>query len=197
MNFVVAPFEKERNMSINSGGKRSVGILILVLLATFLAMPVPAQAVIDYNQPLPANLMVQTLDGEDVPLASTVEGGKTIIVFFNTVCRVCLQEMKWLLDTYPDLNKVFVSIDMGGGEVVKGWQKKISSTINLEGETVLIDPEFKVPKQFGFSATPSSILVDDQGMYVKGLNGFDDYSMDFIKNFMNPKPKAPAAAEKK
>jgi hypothetical protein len=182
-------FQKEIKMAAKEFSKIRAGILSLVLVTVFLALPGQAQAALQSGQPLPGDLVVQTLDGMDANLADLVKGKKSIIVFFNTVCRVCLKEMKWLLDTYPDLNKVFVSIDMGGADMVRAWQGRIASSINLEGETVLLDSEFTVPRQFGFSATPSSVLVDAQGLYVKGLNGFDDYGMKYINGFMKPKPK--------
>ena len=89
--------------------------------------------------------------------------GKPIVLFFiQSACYSCLQEakaMKELKEKYGDkLNVVAVGVDLLGKPMLVSWAAH--NDINYP---VLQDPIFSVPEKYGFSFTPSSVIIDKDG----------------------------------
>ncbi len=89
--------------------------------------------------------------------------GKPIVLFFiQSACYSCLQEAKALQKLKDKLdNKVTmlaVGVDLLGKPMLVSW----ASHNNID-YPVLLDPIFSVPEKYGFSFTPSSVIIDKEG----------------------------------
>ncbi len=89
--------------------------------------------------------------------------GKPIVLFFiQSACYSCLQEAKALQELkakYGDkVNVLAVGVDLLGKPMLVSWAAH--NNINYP---VLLDPIFSVPEKYGFSFTPSSVIIDKDG----------------------------------
>lgn len=88
--------------------------------------------------------------------------GKPIILFFiQSACYSCLQEakaLKTLKDQNPGIEIIAVGVDLLGKPMLVSWAAH--NNINYP---VLLDPIFSVPEKYGFSFTPSSVVIDKAG----------------------------------
>ncbi|MDN5278374.1 MAG: hypothetical protein PWR01_2339 [Clostridiales bacterium] len=89
--------------------------------------------------------------------------GKPIVLFFiQSACYSCLQEAKALQqvkEKYGEkINIVAVGVDLLGKPMLVSWAAH--NNINYP---VLLDPIFSVPEKYGFSFTPSSVIIDKDG----------------------------------
>ncbi len=117
-------------------------------------------------------------------------GKPTILFFIQSACYSCLQEAKAfqeLKDRYKDqINVVAVGVDLLGKKMLLTWASHNNITY-----PVLLDPIFAVPEKFGFSYTPSSVVIDKNGKIVFIHAGFrpDDakYFDDKIKELLAEK----------
>ncbi|MFZ2960003.1 MAG: TlpA family protein disulfide reductase [Candidatus Ozemobacteraceae bacterium] len=114
--------------------------------------------------------------------------GKPIILFFiQSACYSCLQEakaLKTLKDKYPGMEVIAVGVDLLGKPMLVSWAAH--NNINYP---VLLDPIFSVPEKYGFSFTPSSVIIDKAGKIAlthSGYRGedlkiFDDKVQELLK----------------
>ncbi|HAE38100.1 MAG TPA: hypothetical protein DCG57_05600 [Candidatus Riflebacteria bacterium] len=90
-------------------------------------------------------------------------GKPTILFFIQSACYSCLQEAKALQElktSYGDkINIVAVGVDLLGKPMLVSWAAH--NNINYP---VLLDPIFSVPEKYGFSFTPSSVIIDKDGL---------------------------------
>ncbi len=89
--------------------------------------------------------------------------GKPIVLFFiQSACYSCLQEAKalqGLKEKYADrINIIAVGVDLLGKPMLVSWAAH--NNINYP---ILLDPIFSVPEKYGFSFTPSSVIIDKDG----------------------------------
>jgi peroxiredoxin len=158
------------------------GLLVIAMLAGAVCMPVHAA-----DSKIPTS-MVTIGEGEEL-LESEVELkigdkapefslpnlttdkmenikdylGKPVVLFFiQSACYSCLQEAKALQEIkarYGDrINVVAVGVDLLGKPMLVSWAAH--NNINYP---VLLDPIFSVPEKYGFSFTPSSVIIDKNG----------------------------------
>ena len=114
-------------------------------------------------------------------------GKPTILFFIQSACYSCLQEAKAfqeMKDRYKDkINIVAVGVDLLGKPMLVTWASHNNITY-----PVLLDPIFSVPEKYGFSYTPSSVIIDKDGKIVFIHAGFrpDDvkYFEDKIKELL-------------
>lgn len=114
-------------------------------------------------------------------------GKPTILFFIQSACYSCLQEAKafqGMKDRYKDqINVVAVGVDLLGKPMLVTWVSHNNITY-----PVLLDPIFSVPEKYGFSYTPSSVIIDKDGKVVFIHAGFrpDDvkYFEDKIKELL-------------
>ncbi len=89
-------------------------------------------------------------------------GKPTILFFIQSACYSCLQEAKAfqeMKDRYKDkINVVAVGVDLLGKPMLVTWASHNNITY-----PVLLDPIFSVPEKYGFSYTPSSVIIDKDG----------------------------------
>ncbi len=89
-------------------------------------------------------------------------GKPTILFFIQSACYSCLQEAKAfqeMKDRYKEkINIVAVGVDLLGKPMLVTWASHNNITY-----PVLLDPIFSVPEKYGFSYTPSSVIIDKDG----------------------------------
>lgn len=105
--------------------------------------------------------------------------GKPIILFFiQSACYSCLQEakaLKTMKEQYPGIEVLAVGVDLLGKPMLVSWAAH--NNINYP---VLLDPIFAVPEKYGFSFTPSSVVIDKAGKIALIHSGF---RMSDVKTF--------------
>lgn len=92
--------------------------------------------------------------------------GKPIVLFFiQSACYSCLQEAKALQalkEKFENrINIIAVGVDLLGKPMLVSW-----AAHNNIDYPVLLDPIFSVPEKYGFSFTPSSVIIDKDGKIV-------------------------------
>lgn len=108
--------------------------------------------------------------------------GKPIVLFFiQSACYSCLQEAKALQELkakYGDkLNVLAVGVDLLGKPMLVSWAAH--NNINYP---VLLDPIFSVPEKYGFSFTPSSVIIDKAGLVAFIHAGFRPNDINIIED---------------
>jgi peroxiredoxin len=162
--------------------KKCISLFVLLAAVTFLAYPAHAKR-LKPGQSVP-DIMVQDIEAKDVSILAYVGTAenpvakKTLLVFFNSVCSNCITELKHLKEQVANkgtVNVVGVGIDMQGAEFVKAFAERLQ--LNF---TVLADPTFTLGNGIGFSFTPSSAFIDENGVLIKAYYGYDDQTRDEI-----------------
>jgi peroxiredoxin len=107
------------------------------------------------GEPAPP-IELRDLKGNTVKLED-FRGEKTLVLFWNPGCGFCEQMLPNLKDlensSSKEASKILV-VSAGTGEANKAMG--LSSP-------VVIDPQFAVGRAFGAAATPSAVLVDEEG----------------------------------
>lgn len=108
--------------------------------------------------------------------------GKPIILFFiQSACYSCLQEAKALREIkskYGDrINIIAVGVDLLGKPMLVSWAAH--NNINYP---LLLDPIFSVPEKYGFSFTPSSVIIDSKGYIAFIHAGFRPSDITIIED---------------
>lgn len=141
----------------------------LLLYSALLAVGFLAEA-----QPLP-KIEVQTLGGTKVPIASLHQTGKpTIVSFWATWCKPCINELNSLAERYDELQEelgvtlVAVSIDdsrtspkVGPFVAGQGWDY-----------TVVLDPNSDLRRAMGVNNVPHTFLLNGAGEIVWQVNKY-------------------------
>lgn len=116
--------------------------------------------------------------------------GKPIILFFiQSACYSCLQEakaLKTLKEQNPGVEIIAVGVDLLGKPMLVSWAAH--NNINYP---VLLDPIFSVPEKYGFSFTPSSVIIDKAGKIAMVHAGYRPQDLklfeDKIKELLSQK----------
>lgn len=108
--------------------------------------------------------------------------GKPIVLFFiQSACYSCLQEAKALQELKTNygekVNVIAVGVDLLGKPMLVSWAAH--NNINYP---VLLDPIFSVPEKYGFSFTPSSVIIDKDGNVAFIHAGFRPADIKLIEN---------------
>ncbi len=141
----------------------------LLLYSALLAVGFLAEA-----QPLP-QIEVQTLGGTKVPIASLHQTGKpTIVSFWATWCKPCINELNSLAERYDELQEelgvtlIAVSIDdsrtspkVGPFVAGQGWDY-----------TVVLDPNSDLRRAMGVNNVPHTFLLNGAGEVVWQVNKY-------------------------
>ncbi|PKN96724.1 MAG: hypothetical protein CVU43_19210 [Chloroflexi bacterium HGW-Chloroflexi-5] len=107
--------------------------------------------------------------------------GKPIVLFFiQSACYSCLQEAKALQELKANygekVNVIAVGVDLLGKPMLVSWAAH--NNINYP---VLLDPIFSVPEKYGFSFTPSSVIIDKDGFISFIHAGFRPADINLIE----------------
>ena len=150
--------------------KAVLSVAIVAAVLTLVAVP-SAHAVMVAGDSVADGVMVTRLDGTTTALNKLFKDEGGILVFFNTTCNSCLQEIKYLYGNFPDANIHLVSIDLGGAKRVNAW--KSTYLKNVENPNLYTDPQFELAAMFGFSYTPASVLFEKGAAIKQVLTGYN------------------------
>ncbi|MBF0499722.1 MAG: redoxin domain-containing protein [Candidatus Riflebacteria bacterium] len=107
--------------------------------------------------------------------------GKPIVLFFiQSACYSCLQEakaLKALKDKYPAIEVIAIGVDLLGKPMLVTW-----AAHNNVNYPVLLDPIFSVPEKYGFSFTPSSVVIDKAGKIAMTHSGYRAQDLQLFEN---------------
>lgn len=111
--------------------------------------------------------------------------GKPIVLFFiQSACYSCLQEAKALQELkekFKDsINIIAVGVDLLGKPMLVSWAAHNNITY-----PVLLDPIFSVPEKYGFSFTPSSVIIDKDGKIALIHAGYRPQDIKIFENKLN------------
>ncbi len=151
------------------------GVVLLTVPASFAAeekaAPAEAPKIPGVGDMAPA-FSLPSLDGKTVT-TKDIAGGKpvSVVIFMSTACSACQTEIAavdQILSKYGDKVDMFlIAVDARGAETVKPF----SDTFKYKA-TYLLDTKFTVPRMFGFSATPSVIVLDKAGKILLKKAGY-------------------------
>ncbi len=111
--------------------------------------------------------------------------GKPIVLFFiQSACYSCLQEAKALQELKEKFNDrvniIAVGVDLLGKPMLVSW-----AAHNNISYPVLLDPIFSVPEKYGFSFTPSSVIIDKEGKIAMIHAGYRPQDINTFENKLN------------
>jgi peroxiredoxin len=111
--------------------------------------------------------------------------GKPIVLFFiQSACYSCLQEAKALQELKEKFNDrvniIAVGVDLLGKPMLVSW-----AAHNNISYPVLLDPIFSVPEKYGFSFTPSSVIIDKDGKIAMIHAGYRPQDINTFENKLN------------
>lgn len=139
--------------------------IALLFCCMFLLAPVMANAALDVGGSIPADLETTTMTG-DAPvkvLSLLAKDGFTALVFMNTSCSACMQEMNGLMKLGEETKKltvVAVAVDVKGKEAVERF---LGANEKYKPLTFALDPKYALATKFNFSFTPASLILDKSG----------------------------------
>ncbi len=126
------------------------------------------------------------LEGKKVSLRD-YRGKVVFLNFMATWCHWCRKEMPHLQklhDQFKDNGLVIVVVytDLKGAESVIPFVKKNGYTFAISSG--VLDPDGEVSRLYGVSATPSTFLLDRNGMIVGWGFGYRDWSSKNGRNII-------------
>lgn len=123
---------------------------------------------------IPANVEIQTLQGQKIKTSSLKHDGPMVISFWATWCKPCVQELQAISESYEDLQDdynfklVAVSIDdqrnvrrVPGFVSSKGWEYD-----------VYCDPNGDFKRAMNVNTVPHTFLADAKGNIVWSHNRY-------------------------
>lgn len=165
---------------------------VLAGFALVLAIAPFAQAagkMLSVGDTLPMDLDVTLLSGAAPVKLGTVLGKTkyTAIVFMNTACSSCMQEMEGMLKLGAEtknLTLVPVAVDVRGKEAVDRYLTTYEKYKDL---SFVLDSKYALAYKFGFSATPASVIVDGNGKIVAREAGWSAETSAAIEKIVKGK----------
>lgn len=119
------------------------------------------------------NLIVQSLDGDEVSLEALIQKGPVLVNFWALWCEPCKVEMKQLqsiYDRYKEKGFSILSINQDNQKSVS----KVSSYITSMGYSFIVstDPQGEIAQQFNVQSFPTSLLFEKNGTVVYKAIGY-------------------------
>ena len=135
----------------------------------FFLLCLPSIAVSQDHQ----NLVVQTIDGDDLSLEELVSKGPVLVNFWALWCEPCKIEMKQLQSIYDRYNEKGFSILAINQDNQKSIGK-VSSYISSQKYSffVALDPDGEIAQQFNVQSIPLSLLFNSSGRIVYKALGY-------------------------
>lgn len=118
------------------------------------------------------DLDLKDLQGETFNLRDLPEDRNSLIVYYNSECIHCIDELESLRDNsllFGSYNIVFVSIE--DSRLTKKFLKKMKVD-QSHGFTFLSDPKWEFPLIFDIEATPTLFFYDkNQKLFSENIGG--------------------------
>lgn len=163
--------------------KGITGVLVMSLLIGFKAMAAPLSV-----GEIAPDFALKQLDGTDFNL-SDYQGHKSVyLIFWNTWCGPCMKKAPKLVDIQNEL-----------GERVKllavntSWSDSLSEITRFQSHfstnyPIAFDDEAEVTHLYGVMGTPTSFLVDINGV-IKQVDGITDTLSSHIAQWNQMTPQ--------
>ncbi len=126
------------------------------------------------QQSLP-NVTLQTLDGKNVDLKSSLKKGRlTVISFWATWCSPCKKELDNIKEVYAEWQEKYktdlIAVSIDDARSVS----KISPIVKSKkwNYTILSDKNEDLKRALNFQTVPFTIVVDSEGKIVYTHNGY-------------------------
>jgi len=122
------------------------------------------------------------LDGKAISFAKDIKGKNTVgfVIFMTSACSACQAEVAAINEIkakYKDQVGIYcVAVDIRGADSVKPY----ADTYKYEA-TYLLDPKFTLPRKFGFTFTPSVLLIDKEGKILFKKGGYSPGDEDLLQ----------------
>lgn len=119
------------------------------------------------------NLVVQSVDGNEVAIETLLENGPVLINFWALWCEPCKVEMKQfqsMYERYKEKGFSILAINQDNQKSVAKVRSYISS--NDFSFLVSTDPQGEVAQQFNVQSYPTSLLFDKNGTIVYKAIGY-------------------------
>lgn len=169
--------------------RRARAVLLMFLWIPVVVPGSPAKAAgpgIEMGQSVP-EFVLPDLDGRMISFERQIrgKGALTLLFFMTTACSACYEELKELdafLARHPrDVDAWAVAVDLRGAKTVVPYQKANRFRVRY-----LIDPKFSLPRRFGFTYTPSLVIVNPRGVVLHKKGGYsaDESIPDLIRTFL-------------
>jgi thiol-disulfide isomerase/thioredoxin len=161
--------------------KYSISIIVLALLLITVSFAPEAKAgTLQLGDIIPNFSLPDGITGEKINFDEDIRGKSKAIVltFMTTTCSACKGEVSILSDLakqHEDLKVYAICVDLNGDQTVPTYNKTFEFNVSY-----MLDPEFYLPKKFGFTYTPALILASGEGeiLFLKG--GFIEDEADEI-----------------
>lgn len=141
------------------------------------------------GQALPS-FKAKTIDGQELS-SKALRGKKVLILFFNTHCRACRQELRYINEKLGDTRKnkrvliVAVGRDNSGEELLA-----FRSAMKLD-LAMIADPERQIYKLFAKSQIPRTYLFNKRGELIHQTRNFIREKCDEMLELLAHKGAAP------
>jgi cytochrome c biogenesis protein CcmG/thiol:disulfide interchange protein DsbE len=146
-------------------------ILLVIIAASFLFAPVPAEAVPQLGQLAP-DFKVTSTTGQTIS-QDNYRGHVLILDFFATWCQPCRRSIPHLVEMNRKYGKqgleiLGLSVDEDGERVVKTFtdEFRVNYPLALAGDSTTVD--------FGIRSVPVMYLIDKKGKVVEVYRGYSD-----------------------
>ena len=154
-----------------------VGVVVLIM-GTLTAMMIrfSPDAAVAVGTEAPDFHMIDLATGDSVSLREEYVGSVTLVNIWATWCAPCRLEMPSMQEAYEDLaDRGFriaaISIDDGNSDKVIEFGKELGLTFDL-----LHDQSMRIQLVYQTTGVPESFLLDKNGVVVKRVIGWHDWS---------------------
>ena len=133
---------------------------------------------ISAEEPLPADLTLTTIDGEELRFGD-LRGKVVFIDFWFTACRPCrsaIPHLKRVNSKYKDEPFVLISVSIDGDRT------EMETYIQKEGMDWhhVWDPKSKIAAAFGVKSYPSYLVIDHEGTGIASAKGWNNRTGGWI-----------------
>ncbi len=122
--------------------------------------------------PLSYDFRLDTLDHHRFYLHEQ-RGKGVVLMFWDTQCVVCKQEMAWLRDIHEhhpiDLSVAAVCTDPENRDTLS----RIAETLALP-YPILLDPGAAVAQRYGVRVYPTTVILDQEGQQAAVITGYSE-----------------------
>lgn len=154
-----------------------VGLVVLVMgTLTAMAIRFAPDAAVAVGSEAPDFRLVDLATGDSISLREEYAGSVTLINIWATWCAPCRLEMPSMQTVFEALSErgfriAAVSIDDGDRDQVLAFGKELGLTFDL-----LHDQSMRIQMIYQTTGVPESFLLDKNGIVVKRVIGWHDWS---------------------
>jgi len=147
-----------------------------VCLAAPAAPAVPAPVANKVGMAVP-EWETKSVEGHDTYSAAKFKGKTYAIVFVNSSCAACREELGLLgdRDFGTKLNVLIAAVDSKPLGILATYRDKLKVTF-----PIVDDSKFSLARKFGIGFTPASVIVGADGKLLNWFAGFTEDSKDEI-----------------